>query len=91
MKTSRLTEEQIAFVIKQHELGPRVKEICRKLGISDATFYKCGGSMPILSHRSLKSRSRKTIQTRMNSNSVSVSCVLISEVDPIIKTDLVEV
>ena len=40
MKTSRFTEEQIAFAIKQHELGPRVKEICRKLGISDATFYK---------------------------------------------------
>lgn len=40
MKTSRFTEEHIAFAIKQHELGTRVEEICRKLGISDATFYK---------------------------------------------------
>ena len=40
MKTSRFTEEQIAFAIKQHELGTRVEEICRKMGISDATFYK---------------------------------------------------
>lgn len=40
MKTSRFTEEQIAFAIKQSELGTRVEEICRKMGISDATFYK---------------------------------------------------
>ena len=40
MKTSRFTEEQIAFAIKQHEMGTRVEEICRKMGISDATFYK---------------------------------------------------
>ena len=40
MKTSRFTEEQIAFSIKQHELDTRVEEICRKMGMSDATFYK---------------------------------------------------
>ena len=40
MKTSRFTDEQIAFAIKQHELGTRAEEICRKMGISDATFYK---------------------------------------------------
>ena len=40
MKTSRFTKEQMAFAIKQHELGTRVEEICRKMGISDATFYK---------------------------------------------------
>lgn len=40
MKTSRFTEEQIAFAIKQSELGTRVEEICRKMGTSDATFYK---------------------------------------------------
>jgi putative transposase len=40
MKTSRFTEEQIAFAIKQHELGTRVEEICRKMDISDVTFYK---------------------------------------------------
>ena len=40
MKTSRFTEEQIAFAIKQSELGTKVEEICRKIGISDATLYK---------------------------------------------------
>ena len=40
MKVSRFTEEQIAFALKQSELGTKVDEICRKMGISDATFYK---------------------------------------------------
>ena len=40
MKRSRFTEEQIAFALKQAELGTKVEEICRKIGISDATFYK---------------------------------------------------
>jgi putative transposase len=40
MKTSRFTEEQTAFAIKRSELGIKVDEICRKMGISDATFYK---------------------------------------------------
>jgi putative transposase len=40
MKKSRFTEEQIAFAINQSELGTKVEEICRKMGISDATFYK---------------------------------------------------
>jgi len=39
VKRSRFTEEQIAFALKQQELGVAVEEICRKLGISDATFY----------------------------------------------------
>lgn len=39
MKKSRYTEEQIAFALKQAELGTPVPEVCRKLGISDATFY----------------------------------------------------
>jgi len=40
MRKSRFTEEQIAHAPKQSELGTKVEEICRKMGISDATFYK---------------------------------------------------
>ena len=40
MKKSRFTDEQIAFALKQAELGTPVDEVCRKMGISDATFYK---------------------------------------------------
>ena len=39
MKKTRYTEEQIAFVLKQAETGTRVEEVCRKMGISEATFY----------------------------------------------------
>lgn len=38
MKKSKFSDEQIAFALKQAESGTRVSEICRKLGICDATF-----------------------------------------------------
>ena len=40
VKRSRFTEQQIVFALKQQEVGTPVDEICRKMGISDATFYK---------------------------------------------------
>ena len=50
MKKSKYTDEQIAFALKQAELGTSVDEVCRKMGISDATFYnwrkKYGGLGP---------------------------------------------
>jgi len=36
MKKSRYTEEQIAFALKQVELGTPVAEVCRKMGVSEA-------------------------------------------------------
>ena len=50
MKKSNYTEEQIAFALKQVELGTPVSEVCRKLGIAEQTFYrwksKYGGMLP---------------------------------------------
>ena len=40
MKKSRFSEEQIIGFLKQAEAGMSVKELCRKGGFSDATFYK---------------------------------------------------
>ena len=39
MKQSRFTEEQIAYALKQVELGMSVGEVCRKISIAEATFY----------------------------------------------------
>lgn len=39
MKRSRYTEEQIIGILKEQEAGMAVAELCRKHGMSDATFY----------------------------------------------------
>ena len=50
MKKSKFTDAQIAFVLRQTEEGTAIGEVCRKAGISEATFYnwrkKYGGLMP---------------------------------------------
>jgi putative transposase len=40
MKRKRFTEEQIAFALRQEESGIPVVEVCRKMGVSEATFYR---------------------------------------------------
>ncbi len=40
MRKSRFTEEQIAFALKQAETGTPVKEVIRKMGITEQTFYR---------------------------------------------------
>lgn len=39
MKKTRITETQIVAVLKRQEAGIKVSDLCRELGISDATFY----------------------------------------------------
>ncbi len=39
MKNSRFTESQIISILKEADTGNKVKEICRRHGISDATYY----------------------------------------------------
>ena len=50
MKKSRFGEQQIGFILRQAGEGTTVKEVCRKAGISEATYYnwrkKYGGLMP---------------------------------------------
>ena len=57
MKRSRFSEEQIAYGIRQVEGGETVANVCRKLGVSEATFYgwkKKFGGMGVSELRKLK-------------------------------------
>ena len=40
MKKSRFTDEQIAFALRQAEGGTPVRDVCRKMGVSEQTFYR---------------------------------------------------
>ncbi len=57
MRKSRFTEEQIIKVLKEHAAGVSAGKLCRKHGISDATFYKWRsrfGRMEVSDARKLK-------------------------------------
>ena len=42
MKGSRFSEEQIIGILREHEAGGKTLDLCRRHGISDATFYIYG-------------------------------------------------
>ncbi len=50
MRKSQFTDQQIAFALRQAEGGTPVPEVCRKMGVTEPTFYrwmqKYGGLMP---------------------------------------------
>ena len=57
MKRSRFTEEQIIGILKEHEAGAKTADLCRRHGMSEATFYNWKsrfGGMDVSEARRLK-------------------------------------
>ena len=57
MKKSKFTEEQSLFALKQADAGQPVGDVCRQMGISEATFYvwkKRYGNLGLLEVRELR-------------------------------------
>jgi len=64
MRKSKFTESQIVATLKQVEGGRQVKDMCRELGISEATYYTCFASVRIVSASAaaVSARSRRIIR-----------------------------
>ena len=67
MKRSKFSESQIVFAIKQAETGTRVSEVCRKMGVIEATFYnwkKKYGGLGVSELRRLKNLEEENSQLK---------------------------
>jgi putative transposase len=67
MKKSQFTDQQIAFALQQAEGGTPVEEVCRKMGISQATFFrwkKVYGGLPPSEVRKLKQLQEENTRLR---------------------------
>ena len=63
----RFSDEQITGMIKEHEAGVKAQELCRKHGISDATFYKYKakfGGMNVSDAKKLRSLEGENVRRR---------------------------
>ena len=79
MKPSRFSEEQIIGMLKEQEAGAKTTDVCRKHGISSATFYKFKakyGGMDVSDARRLKAleeentRLKKLLAEQMLDNAI---------------------
>jgi len=67
MRKSRFTEQQIAFALRQAESGTKVSEVCRKIGVTEPTFYnwkKKYGGLGVSELRRLKQLEEENSQLK---------------------------
>jgi putative transposase len=83
MKRKRFTDSQIAFALRQADEGVTIGEICRKMGISEPTFYrwrnKYGGLMPS-EMKKLKQLEEENIRLRKLVADLSLDKEMLQEV-----------
>lgn len=83
MKKSKYTEEQIAFALRQAESGTAVGEVCRKMGISEATFYnwkKKYGGLGVTELRRLKQLEDENARLKRMAADLSLDKQMMQEV-----------
>ncbi len=83
MKKSKFTEEQIAFALRQAESGTTVAEVCRKMGISEATFYnwkKKYGGLGVSELRRLKQLEEENARLKRMVADLSLDKLMLQEV-----------
>ena len=64
MKRSRFTEEQILGILREQEGGSATADVCRRHGISGATFYKWYGGLDVSEARRLKALEAENAQLK---------------------------
>lgn len=67
MKRSRFSEEQIIGILKEHQAGATAADLCRKHGVSDATFYKWRsryGGMEVSDAKKLKALEAENVKLK---------------------------
>src|SRR5438270_7359738 len=67
MKKSKFTEEQITYVLRQADAGTPVSDVCRSIGVSEATFYvwkKKYASMGVSELRRLRQLEDENVRNR---------------------------
>lgn len=83
MKKTKFTEAQIVFALKQSETGVSVGEVCRKMGISEATFYnwkKKYGGLGVAELRRLKQLEEENFQLKKLVADLSLDKHMLQEV-----------
>lgn len=83
MKRSKFTEEQIAFALRQAESGTTVAEVCRKMGVSEATYYiwkKKYGGLGVSELRRLKQLEEENARLKRMVADLSLDKQMLQEV-----------
>jgi putative transposase len=83
MKKTKYTDEQIAYALKQAETGTAVAEVCRKMGISEATYYnwkKKYGGLGVSELRRLKQLEEENARLKRMVADLSLDKQMLQEV-----------